>query len=132
MRERESKSFDMRLEELKEKYEASNDFDFITILDLEDEYSKLAETNPEHTKRRQEILRMRYDLTGRLKSKSKSKPVKKDMYIDVDATRRGLVYFDSEINHIPTEDISFENIVDSILRIIDISFLSLDNVNIYI
>ena len=66
----EKKGFDERVNELKEKYVGVNDFDFETIVRLEDEYNELLETNPEHTKRRSELLRMRYDLTGRLRFKN--------------------------------------------------------------
>ena len=53
------KNFEERLQELKNKYESTNEFDLITVLKLEDEYSKLTSTNPEHTKRRREVLDMR-------------------------------------------------------------------------
>ena len=66
----EKKGFGERVNELKEKYVGVNDFDFETIVRLEDEYNELLETNPEHTKRRSEILRMRHDLTGRLRFKN--------------------------------------------------------------
>lgn len=70
MRERELK-VQKRISELKEKYEGVNDFDFETIVQLEDEYSKVTELNPEHTKRRSEILMMRRDLLNNLKQKVK-------------------------------------------------------------
>lgn len=66
---RENKGFDERLQELKDKYDSTSEFDFITILELEDEYSKLTNGNPEHTKRRSELLEMRRRLTDRLRWK---------------------------------------------------------------
>ena len=63
------KGFEGRLLELKDKYEGE-DFDFITILKLEDEYNNLTDSNPEHTKRRREILDMRDRLKGRLMYKN--------------------------------------------------------------
>ena len=67
---RENKSFEERLQELKDKYDGTSEFDFITILELENEYSKLTNNNPEHTKRRSELLDMRSRLTDRLHWKS--------------------------------------------------------------
>ena len=75
-----SKEFTERLCELEEKYESVNEFDFITILKLEDEYKQLLENNPEHTKRRSETLEMRRRLLDRMRNKPK--PEKKDMYVD--------------------------------------------------
>ena len=66
---RESKSFEERLKELKEKYEAVGDFEFNSILDLEDEYNHVRKENIEHTKRRQDILDMRYRLLRELSRK---------------------------------------------------------------
>lgn len=66
---RENKSFEERLKELKDKYEGTNEFDFTTILGLEDEYGKLTNDNPEHTKRRGEILEMRRRLIDRFRWK---------------------------------------------------------------
>ena len=65
----EKKGFDERVCELKEKYVGVSDFDFETIIALEDEYSKLSETNPEHTKRRRDVLDMRYRLLSNLRPK---------------------------------------------------------------
>lgn len=66
---RESKGFDVRLQEMKFMY-AGSDFDFITILNLEDEYDKITKDNPDHTKKRSEILEMRRRLTDRLRLKN--------------------------------------------------------------
>ena len=63
------KDFDERVCELKEKYVGVNDFDFETIVMLEDEYYSLLENNPEHTKRRREVLDMRYRLLSNLRPK---------------------------------------------------------------
>ena len=62
-------NFSERVKELKEKYVGVSDFDFEVIIKLEDEYSKLSETNPEHTKRRGDILDMRYRLLSNLRPK---------------------------------------------------------------
>jgi len=75
------KKINERLQELKERYDRINDFDFEAIIELEDEYDKLTKTNPEHTKRRREILDMRDRLLCRLKIKPKE--IERDVYIDV-------------------------------------------------
>lgn len=64
---RESKSFEERLQELRDKYEPINDFDLISILKLEDEYNFVLIENAEHTKRRRDILDMRYRLLSNLR-----------------------------------------------------------------
>ena len=68
--ERNKEIFEKRLQDLQSKYEGENDFDLITIVKLEDEYNCLTITNPEHTKRRREILDMRDRLKGRLRFKA--------------------------------------------------------------
>lgn len=60
---REKKSFEIRLQELKDRYVHSGDFDLITILELEDEYGEI---DKNHTKRRSEVLDMRRRLMDRL------------------------------------------------------------------
>lgn len=55
---REKKNREERLKELEFLYYGS-DFEFNTIVDLEMEYEQLTEKQPEHTKRRREILDMR-------------------------------------------------------------------------
>ena len=67
---RENKSFEVRLQELKDKYESISDFEFIAILDLEDEYNNVSKENTEHTKRRRDILDMRYRLLRELRLKN--------------------------------------------------------------
>lgn len=64
------KTFEERLEELKAMYDGS-DFDFITILKLENEYNEILLSNPDHTKKRSEILEMRRRLIDRLIHKSR-------------------------------------------------------------
>ena len=66
---RESKSFEERLQELKDKYESINDFDLISVLKLEDEYNNVLIENADYTKRRRDILDMRYRLLSNLKYK---------------------------------------------------------------
>lgn len=77
------KGVEGRLLELKDKYEAVNDFDFTTILELEDEYKAVAQDSPDHTRKRSEILEMRRRLLDRLNVKPKSD--KEDIYVDVSA-----------------------------------------------
>ena len=65
------KSFEERVNELKEKYEGINDFDIEAIVNLEIEYEVLSESNPEHTKRRNEVLNMRHRLLCNLRPKNR-------------------------------------------------------------
>lgn len=65
----ERKSKEERLDRLKEVYEGS-DFDFNTVVDLEMEYEQLTEHQPEHTRRRKEILDMRNKQLYNLKLQS--------------------------------------------------------------
>ena len=67
---RENKTFEKRLQELKDVYAGVSDFDFITVLNLEDEYDKIIKDNPDHTKRRSEILEMRRRLMDRFRWKN--------------------------------------------------------------
>lgn len=52
------KGFEERLKTLKSNY-YGNEFDFNTIVNLEIEYEKITEKEPQHTKRRRELLDMR-------------------------------------------------------------------------
>jgi hypothetical protein len=104
-------NFHERVCELKEKYVGVSDFDFETIIKLEDEYSKLSETNPEHTKRRGDILRMRHELLRNLMCKPKEN--KKDMYIDI-GRNKCIVCCDGKIFYIDTNGLKFSNIIEVI------------------
>ena len=64
------KSFEERLNALKDAY-GGNEFDIVAIIELEDEYTKITKENPEHTKRRQEILDMRHRLLRNLVPKNR-------------------------------------------------------------
>ncbi len=66
-------------------------FELNAIFELEDEYLKLVKANPEHTKRRQELLLMR----NRLKQGFRYIP-KKDVYIDF-GDECVTVYYDNHI-----------------------------------
>lgn len=111
-------NFDERVCELKEKYVGVSDFDFETIIALEDEYSKLSETNPEHTKRRSEILRMRHELLRNLMCKPKEN--KEDMYIDI-GRDKCIIYCNGKISYINAHNYTYNEIVGMICEVCDIN-----------
>ena len=80
VRESDKNTVDKRIYEFKSKYELSpmDEFDLRTMFELEEEYNSLSSSNPDHTRRRSELLKMRYDLKGRL-----SNPTKKEYCIDL-------------------------------------------------
>ncbi len=117
------------MEELKKRHVSVNDFDFETIIALEDEYNNLSGDWPECTKRKNEILLMRRDLIRNLKHKQ---PQNIDVYIDLDRTRC-IVYWNGQMFSIDYIDykaakLTFDNIVD----VIDSKLNGFDNKNIYI
>jgi glutamate mutase epsilon subunit len=107
------KNFNERVKELKEKYEGVNDFDFETIIQLEDEYHRLLKNNPEHTKRRSEILTMRRDLSSRLKIKPEER---NDMYIEPDRDRI-TIYYNGKISYI--REPTYKDAVNRLYELID-------------
>lgn len=66
---RDDKDFNERLQELKEKYDGINDFDLSVVLHLEDEFMNVSTTNPDHTRRRRDILDMRHKILCNLRPK---------------------------------------------------------------
>ncbi len=62
-----------RIKAMQERYDIGEDnlFDVNAIVELEDEYNRLTNYNPEHTTRRRELLRMRDELKKRLYGKPK-------------------------------------------------------------
>jgi len=58
-----------RIIAMQERYDIKDDnlFDVNAIIELEDEYNQLTKSNPEHTTRRRELLRMRNELKGRFR-----------------------------------------------------------------
>jgi len=60
-----------RIKAMQERYDIGEDnlFDVNAIVELEDEYNRLTNYNPEHTTRRRELLRMRSELKGRFYKK---------------------------------------------------------------
>lgn len=124
---RENKNLKERLQELKEKYEPISDFDLIKVLELEDEYDLVSLTNPDHTRRRKEILDMRYRLLMNCKNKQHNE-VKKDMYI-YPYVNRLAIYYDGKIGFIKTSDsTSCKDAVDMLFKSVDISKFNI-NIN---
>ena len=116
---REKLSFEERLKSMQERYDVDDDsiFDLATMIRLEDEYELVSDKQPEHTKRRQEILRMRDDIRRNFTIR----PIfqqKVDLYIDT-YRNNGLmsftIYCDGKMHNIA--NLSYKDIVDRLICI---------------
>lgn len=109
-----NKTFEERVNELKRIYDGVNDFDFETIIRLEDEYNSCP---LEHTTRRKEILRMRNELfknliaqhTTNLAQSRENKHNSRDVYIDWAENGHkfsAMIYYDGRMYYINGDNIS--------------------------